>query len=167
VSDKKDKGAPHAPSPQTPPMPDFEAMSRNMAHYVEEAGKATAAYLKPLEERRGNVGAADEMSDMVKTLVHVTEKWLIDPQKAIEAQSRLGNSFLDIWTNSLRRMHGEPVEPVEKPAAKDGRFADQEWSENAYFDFLKQAYLATSRWAEGMVEDAEGIDEDTRRKARF
>jgi polyhydroxyalkanoate synthase subunit PhaC len=166
VSDKKDKGAPKAPLTQ-PHLPDFEALSRNMAQYVEEAGKATAAYLKPIEERRASVGAADEMSDMVKTLVQVTEKWLIDPQKAIEAQSRLSNSFMDIWTNSLRRMHGEPVEPVVKPAPKDGRFADEEWSENAYFDFIKQAYLATSHWAEDMVENAEGIDEDTRQKARF
>jgi len=186
VSDKKDKGAkeapktdapkshpsdPHPPGSQEPgskpQLPDLEAMSRNMAQLVEEAGKATAAYLKPIEERRGNVGAADEMSDMVKTLVHVTEKWLIDPQKAIEAQSRLGVSFMDIWTTNLRRMQGEAVEPAMKPAAKDGRFADEEWSENAYFDFLKQAYLATSRWAEDMVEDAEGIDEETRHKARF
>jgi polyhydroxyalkanoate synthase subunit PhaC len=166
VSDKKDKAAPEAPRPQAQ-LPDLEAVSRNMAQFVEEAGKVTAAYLKPIEERRANVGTADEMSDMVKTLVQVTEKWLVDPQKAVEAQSRLGMSFMDIWTTNLRRMQGEEVEPAIKPAPKDGRFADEEWSENAYFDFIKQAYLATSRWAEDMVEDAEGIDEDTRQKARF
>ena len=27
--------------------PDFEELSRNIARFVEEAGKATAAYLKP------------------------------------------------------------------------------------------------------------------------
>ena len=143
MSDKKDKAAHEAPHPQTQ-LPDLEAMSHNMAQFMEEAGKATAAYLKPIEERRANVGAADEMSDMVKTLVHVTEKWLIDPQKAVEAQSRLGMSFMDIWTTNLRRMQGEAVEPAMQPAPKDGRFKDEEWSENAYFDFLKQAYLADS-----------------------
>ncbi len=164
MSEKKDKGAREGTSQ---PMPDIEAMSRNMAQYMEEAGKATAALLKPIEERRANGGVADEMSDMVKTLVQVTEKWLVDPQKAVEAQSRLGVTFMDIWANSLRRMQGEPVEPAVKPEPKDNRFADHEWSDNAYFDFLKQAYLATSKWAEDMVEDAEGIDEDTRQKARF
>jgi polyhydroxyalkanoate synthase subunit PhaC len=34
-------------------------------------------------------------------------------------------------------------------------------------DFLKQAYLLTTRWAERMVEEAEGVDEHTRHKARF
>lgn len=152
---------------RTPPTPDLEAMTRNMTQLYEEAGKATAAYLKPLEERRGNVGAADEMSDMVKTLVQVTEKWLVDPQKAIEAQTRLGKTFMDIWATSLRRMHGEPVEPAVAPEAKDARFADHEWSDNPYFDTLKQAYLATSRWAEDMVDEAQDIDEATRQKARF
>ncbi|TVR08587.1 MAG: class I poly(R)-hydroxyalkanoic acid synthase [Salinarimonadaceae bacterium] len=142
-------------------------MTRNLTQLYEEAGKATAAYLKPLEERRGNVGAADEMSDMVKTLVQVTEKWLVDPQKAIEAQTRLGTTFMEIWANSLRRMQGEPVEPTVKPDAKDARFSDHEWSENPYFDTLKQAYLATSRWAEDMIDEAEDIDDATRQKARF
>jgi polyhydroxyalkanoate synthase len=32
------------------PAPNFEEMSRNMAQFVEEAGKAAAAYIRPLEE---------------------------------------------------------------------------------------------------------------------
>ncbi len=166
VSDNRRSEGPRA-TPNDHPQPDLEAMSHNMARLVEEYGKATAAYLKPIEERRAKTGMADEMSDMVKTLVHVTERWLIDPQKAIEAQARLGASFFDIWSSSLRRMQGEDVAPAAVPDPKDARFKDAEWSDNAYFDFLKQAYLATSRWAESMVEDAEGIDDATRHKARF
>ena len=71
------------------PLPDFEALSRNMARFIEEAGKATAAYLKPTEERRANTGLADEVGDIVKTLGQVAEDVLRDPQKAIEAQGRL------------------------------------------------------------------------------
>lgn len=149
------------------PIPDLEKLSRNMALLVEETGKATAAALRPIEERRANTGVSDEVSDMVKTLVHVAEKWATDPQKAIEAQAKLGSSFLDLWGNSLRRFQGESAEPVAKPEPRDNRFADREWSENAYFDFLKQAYLVTSRWAEDLVEKADGLDEATRHKARF
>lgn len=166
MSDNKRSEGPRA-NPVQHQVPDFEEMSRNMARLVEEYGKATAAYLKPIEERRAKTGMADEMSDMVKTLVHVTERWLIDPQKAIEAQARLGKSFLEIWATSLRRMQGDGVDRAVTPDPKDSRFADPDWDDNAYFDFLKQAYLATSRWAESMVEEAEGIDPQTRDKARF
>jgi polyhydroxyalkanoate synthase subunit PhaC len=149
------------------PVPDFEALSRNMARFVEEAGKATAAYLKPMEERRANTGLADEIGDIVKTLGHVAEDWMRDPQKVIEAQSRLATGFLSLWAGTLRRMQGEEAHPVAVPDPKDNRFRDPEWSENPVFDFIKQAYLLTSRWAETLVEEAEHLDEHTKHKAQF
>src|SRR5215207_7031102 len=84
----------------TVPIPDFEELSRNMAALVEEAGKATAAYIRPIEEQRANTGTADKVGDLVKTLGTVAEYLLIDPQKAIEAQTRLGSSFLDLWATT-------------------------------------------------------------------
>ena len=35
------------------------------------------------------------------------------------------------------------------------------------FSALKQLYLATTRWAEELVDEAEGVDDMTRQKARF
>ena len=149
------------------PIPNVEELSRNMAALVEEAGKATAAYLRPLEEQRANTGLADKAADYVKTLGQVAEYWLVDPQKAIEAQTRLGSTFLDLWSTTLKRMQGEAAAPVAAPDPKDSRFKDPEWSQNPVFDFLKQAYLITSRWAETLVHEAEGLDEHTRHKAEF
>ena len=149
------------------PIPNVEELSRNMAALVEEAGKATAAYLRPLEEQRANTGLADKAADYVKTLGQVAEYWLVDPQKAIEAQTRLGSTFLDLWSTTLKRMQGEAAAPVAAPDPKDSRFKDPEWSQNPVFDFLKQAYLITSRWAETLVQEAEGLDEHTRHKAEF
>jgi polyhydroxyalkanoate synthase len=147
--------------------PDFEELSRNMARFVEEAGKATAAYLKPIEKQPPAPGLPDEVGEVVKTLGHVAESWLVDPQKAMEAQRKLGTKFFDLWAATLKRVQGEPVEPVAQPEPKDSRFADPEWSENPVFDFLKQAYLITTRWAETLVDDAENLDDHTRHKARF
>jgi polyhydroxyalkanoate synthase len=151
----------------TPPVPDFEQLSRNMALFVEEAGKATAAYLKPLELKDGKSTMPDGVAEIVRTLGQVAEAWMVDPQKAMEAQSKLGSTFFDLWGATLRRMQGEEAVPVAKPEPRDVRFADPEWSENPVFDFLKQAYLITSRWADTLVDKAEGIDEPTRHKARF
>ena len=36
--------------------------------------------------------------------------------------------------------------PVVTPDPTDKRFADPEWSQNQFFDFLKQAYLLTAQW---------------------
>src|SRR3954454_2394413 len=76
--------------PAKVPVPNFEELSRNMALLVEEAGKATAAYLKPLEQREAKSGLPDQVSEVVKTLGQVAEYWLVDPQRAMQAQTRLG-----------------------------------------------------------------------------
>jgi polyhydroxyalkanoate synthase len=155
-----------APGPDRT-LPDFAALSENMTKFVQTAGRATAAYLKPIEERQANPGLADEVGEIVKTLGQVAERWLIDPQRAVEAQSRLGSQFLDLWTSTLKRMQGEDAPPVVTPSPQDKRFQDPEWSRNTVFDFLKQAYLVTSQWAETMVDEAEGLEDHTRNKARF
>ncbi|HEV2558812.1 MAG TPA: class I poly(R)-hydroxyalkanoic acid synthase [Microvirga sp.] len=148
-------------------LPDFEALSRNVARFVEEAGKATAAYLKPLEQQPAASTNGEEIAQMVRTLGTVAERWLVDPQKTLEAQTKLGTQFFQLWASSLQRVQGATVAPVAAPEPKDSRFADPQWSESPVFDFLKQAYLILSRWAEEMVEAADGLDEHTRAKARF
>src|SRR3712207_1224701 len=147
------------------PVPDFEALSRNMARFVEEAGKATAAYLKPIEERGPNTSFADDVGEIVRTFGLVADNLLRDPQKAIAAQSRLATGFLSLWAGTLKRMQGDEAQPVAVPDPKDNRFRDPEWSENPFFDFLKQAYLLSSRWAETLVDESEHLDEHTKQKA--
>ena len=150
-----------------PTMPDFDAMAQNMGKLVEQAGKVTAAYLKPIERGEAKTGAADEASEMVKVLGRVAERWVSDPHKIIEAQASITTDFLSLWSATLKRLGGEPAEPVIEPEKRDARFSDPEWQSHPVFDFVKQAYLLSSRWAESMVEQAEDLDPHTRDRARF
>src|SRR5262245_52668877 len=93
---------------------DIERFAKNIARMVEEGGKALAAYLKPREEGRIKDERAEEVTDMVKTLGHVMEYWLSDPQRAFDLQSRLAKSYLDLWAATVKRMAGEPSPPVVK-----------------------------------------------------
>jgi poly[(R)-3-hydroxyalkanoate] polymerase subunit PhaC len=154
-------------APATPASIDYERMGRNLARMIEEGGKALAAYMKPREEGKIKTEFADDVADMVKSLGQVTEYWLADPQRSLELQTSLARSYLDLWANMSKRMAGEAVEPVVAPDPKDKRFADPEWSQNQFFDFLKQAYLLTVQWADRLVKDAEGVDAHTRHKAEF
>jgi polyhydroxyalkanoate synthase len=146
---------------------DIEQFSRNIARMVEEGGRALAAYLKPREDGAIKTDAAEDVSDAVKTLGRVAEYWLVDPQRAVEVQASLGRAYLDLWASAVKRMAGEPAEPAAKADPRDKRFADPEWSSNQFFDFLKQAYLLTAKWADHLVKDATGLDDHTRQKAEF
>ncbi|MEE1657735.1 class I poly(R)-hydroxyalkanoic acid synthase [Microvirga sp. CF3062] len=149
------------------PTPDFEQLSQNAARFIEGAGKAAAAYFKPVQEGKALSEPPADASEAIKSLSRVAEVWMTDPQRSLEAQTRLGTQFLSLWASTLKRAQGEPAEPVAEPEPKDNRFKDPEWSENPIFDFLKQAYLISSRWAEDLVENADGLDERTRHKAQF
>jgi polyhydroxyalkanoate synthase len=147
---------------------DPQEFARNLALAVEEGGRALAAYLKPREEGQAPADAiAEQVSEIVKTVGQIGEYWSSDPARMIEAQTRLWGSYLTIWNSALRRTAGEAPDQEIAPDADDKRFVDPQWSENPMFDALKQLYLATSRWAQELVEGAEGVDEHTRHKARF
>jgi len=146
---------------------DVETFSRNLARVVEEGGRALAAYIKPREDGRGTGEFADEVNEVVKTLGFVAQYWLTDPQRSMELQARLGKAYLDLWASAAKRLAGEQVSPVATPAANDKRFADPDWSSNQFYDFLKQAYLLTTRWANQLVVDANDLDPHTKQKAEF
>jgi len=146
---------------------DIEALSRNIARMIEEGGKALAAYMKPREEGKIKGEHAEDITDAIKSVGRVAEYWMSDPRRALEIQTSLGRAYLDLWAGAVKRMVGEQTEPVVTPDPKDKRFADPEWSQNQFFDFLKQAYLLTTQWGERLVKDAVGVDEHTRKKAEF
>ena len=146
---------------------DIERFAFNVARMVEQGGKALAAYLKPREQGAATIDFPDQIRDAVKTLGQVLEYWLSDPQRAIELQHRLGSAYLELWGSAVRRMAGEQAAPVMAADPKDKRFADPEWSSNQFFDFLKQLYLLSTRWAEQLVAEAQSLDPHTRQKAEF
>ena len=147
---------------------DPERFALNMARMIEQAGKAASAWAEPREKGEVRDSVAEPMADMVKTFSKLTEYWLADPKRALEAQTRLFAGFMGVWANAIQRVGGVEDEAAGvKPDRGDKRFQDPEWGKNAFFDFLKQAYLVTSRWANDLVEHAEGLDEHTRHKAGF
>uniref|UniRef100_Q07MF7 Poly(R)-hydroxyalkanoic acid synthase, class I n=1 Tax=Rhodopseudomonas palustris (strain BisA53) TaxID=316055 RepID=Q07MF7_RHOP5 len=143
-----------------------DAFALNLAKAMEASGQALAAYLN-----RNKIETPDkpppEIAEVVKTFSSVAEYWLSDQKRAADVQMKLGKSYLDLWNQATRRLAGEKTEPTIEPPARDKRFADPEWKSNQFFDFLLQAYLLTTQWAQALVRDAEGLDPHTRKKAEF
>ena len=144
-----------------------EEFAKNLSEIAENSGKALAAYLEPREKGEAITDSSEELNSIVKTLTEVGNYWMKDPARAIEAQSRLWSGYMGIWNTTLKRMAGEDTEPVVVPAPNDRRFKDVEWDENRFFDFIKQMYLQTSKWASDLVEEADDLDEHTKHKAGF
>ncbi|MCP3927938.1 MAG: alpha/beta fold hydrolase, partial [Bacteroidetes bacterium] len=67
-------------------------------------------------------------------------------------------------TNKLYNLN---TEDVIQPSRSDRRFKDKEWSEQIYFNFIKQAYLITSAWGQDLADEVTGLDEKTHKKVKF
>lgn len=149
-----------------PPKLDMDAFANNLAQLVEEGGKALAAYIRPREAGKKDE-LAEEVQDAVRTIGTVAQYWLADPQRTVDAQTRLMTGYMGVWTAALKRMSGEQAAPFVSPDPRDGRFKDAEWNANPFFDALKQTYLVTTSWADAMVKEADGIDPHLKHKAEF
>src|ERR1700710_1100052 len=154
---------------ETKPVKGFdpEAFAMNIARAMESSGQALAAYLKPREDGEPKDKPPSELGEVIKTFSTVAEYWLSDKDRATELQMKLGKAYLDLWGSSMRRLAGEATPPAIAPAPRDKRFADPEWKSNQFFDFVMQAYLLSTQWAQSLVRDAEGLDPHTRKKAEF
>jgi polyhydroxyalkanoate synthase len=144
-----------------------EAFAMNLAKAMESSGQALAAYLKPREDGEPKDKPPSELGEVIKTFSTVADYWLSDQTRAAELQMKLGKAYLDLWGSSMRRLVGEQAPPAIAPAPRDKRFADPEWKSNQFFDFVMQAYLLSTRWANDLVREAEGLDPHTRKKAEF
>ena len=146
---------------------DAEAFAMNVARAMESGGKALAAYLKPRESGEVQDRPPAELTEVVKTFTSVAEYWLSDTSRSTDLQTKLAKDYLDLWGSAARRMAGQDAPPAIAPSPRDKRFADPEWKSNQFFDFMMQLYLLTTKWAQELVHDAEGLDLPTRRKAEF
>jgi hypothetical protein len=144
----------------------FDELARNMVRLFNEGAKV----LGNLAERGNDSGPysmAADAGEATKLLGEIARHWVSEPAKLAAAQNELFKGYAELWGRSVRRFLGEDVEPAIEPAPGDNRFKDADWSNGQFFDFWKQAYLLTARWAEDLTRNTEGVDEKTRKRALF
>ncbi len=144
-----------------------EEFSRNIVRLFEEGNKVVNAFMQKPSSQSGPYSGANELAQAAKTLGTVLQNWLQDPARISQAQGDLLKDYGELWTRSVQQFLGKSVSPVAEPEPGDNRFKDPDWDDIPYFNFIKQAYLLTACWAEQILENSEGVDEQTRQKAEF
>src|SRR3984957_18340753 len=144
---------------------DSEAFAMNIARAMESGGRALAAYLKPRESGEVKDKSSEEFTEVIKTLTSVAEYWLSDNERASDLQTKMAKGYLDLWGSAMRRLAGEEAMPAISPSPRDNRLADPEWKSHQFYDFVMQAYLLTTQWAQDLVHNPEVLHPHTRKKA--
>tara|TARA_E500000178_G_scaffold69336_2_gene66905 strand:- start:514 stop:2343 length:1830 start_codon:yes stop_codon:yes gene_type:complete len=104
------------------------------------------------------------LGDTFKTFVTLMQE---HPHEIANAQYQLFSQYQELCQNMMARMNGEQVEPLITPERGDRRFKDEGWNHDI-FDFMKQAYLITAKWADATLKDIDGkLPVRDKRKVEF
>ncbi|MCA3357972.1 MAG: class I poly(R)-hydroxyalkanoic acid synthase [Roseomonas sp.] len=144
-------------------LPDPALVSRTMSDVAERSQRIVADFLKRQADQPGE---ADPMH-IGNAFLDMTTRLMTNPAKLMQAQIGFWQDYLTLWSNTARRMMGEPAPAVIAEDQKDKRFKDEAWRDNEVFDFIRQSYLLSARYMQGLVHDAEGMDEKTAQKVDF
>ena len=135
-----------------------------MADVMKRAQEVSADFLARHAGTQSN-----DMSHLVEAFGAFYGKLLSNPLYLYQSQIDFWKNYFTLWQRTSERMLGaaESTDPVAVPEAGDRRFSDPLWQENAVFDFIKQTYLLTSHWVNGLVKNVEGLDDKTSQKIAF
>ena len=102
------------------------------------------------------------------TFQEIIPKAAMNPAPIIKEQISLCADLAMLWQRtSMRTLFNMPAEPVIVPSKQDKRFKNEAWTENWYFDYVKQHYLLLSRCIESSVRGVKDVDRHTHHKAQF
>ncbi|MCP3891849.1 MAG: class I poly(R)-hydroxyalkanoic acid synthase [Desulfobulbaceae bacterium] len=80
---------------------------------------------------------------------------------------KLSSQYLELIQQTTNKLYNLNTGDVIQPSRSDRRFKDKEWSEQIYFNFIKQAYLITSAWAQDLADETMGLGENEHKKVKF
>jgi len=141
-----------------------------MAHDDDEHPRGRrGAERSPLELFPGLVDRLFNVIDPVglgRACTRAMIRGALRPRAGIEPTARFLGGLVQASAATACRMVGVDAQGPLAPTAKDARFNDEAWSQNASFYGLQQLYLLWGRWASELVA-ATGLPEPDASKAKF
>jgi len=142
---------------------DSKILSHNLALAAEEWQKIATLFFS---RQTGTPAGADPLN-IAGAFSELYARLMSDPQKLAELQIGFWKDTLSLWRHTTSRLLGRDTVPAIEPDPRDKRFKDEAWQASTIYDFIKQSYLVTSRWAQKAVDSVEGIDPKTAHKIQF
>lgn len=146
--------------------PDPEEMAAEWQKITEQSQRLIQAFLQRQQETEPKVAQQDPFG-IVRSFSELAVEMAKTPEKMIEQQAQLMSGYAQLWQATAQKMLGHSVEPVAEPTRGDRRFKDAQWSDNPFFDHMKQAYLLASKHLLNGIHDVDGLDPKTASKVDF
>ena len=146
-------------------IPYNQAYWKKIAKAMEDSQRAYGYFSRQLQEEHTSAYAvaADAAESYMKYLGETVKHPMVSGKRSLA----LGKDYLKLAKATALQVFGREVDAVISPEKGDVRFSDEGWDDNAFFNFLKQAYLLGGEaWLDSIAE-IPGLDDKTRRRAEF
>lgn len=151
---------------ETGPLPALPTLD-DMQHWTRSIGQAQQLLLeyaagamtsqKPLE-------AAQTATQSALTSAPL----MFQPELLARVQSDFAKESIALWQRFLDADPSNNAPPESSPAArKDRRFADPKWSDNPFFDLMRQSYLLVSDYMLRLSDSVDGLDTQHKNQLKF
>ncbi len=147
-----------------------QEVAQNLVEAMDLGHKIWALYLarqaeQPIPTSVDPLNTLPAFSGLARTL-------LDHPREVADATLALWDAQNALWQKSALKWLGGGKEPNDAPPPpfmeKPGkRFQHHEWTDNALYDYVKQAYLLNAGWMNNLVSSVGKMDPRARRKAEF
>ncbi len=161
-----DKSKPSSETPKFDPAK-FDPVE-SWIDLTRQFGRAQAAFADFMERKK--TGDTFQIPDPEVVKDSFSSAWsslLGNPERLAKAQSDFFACQTQLWQMAVKRLAGEQVAPVAEPVKGDKRFQDQDWTDQAVFDVIKQAYLVNASWLQRTLSGAEGLSIEDKHKVDF
>ena len=151
---------------ELPGVEESAEFTQNMAHVMQRSQEIWARMIEasandehPLHADPMNIGPV---------LTELTTEMMANPKELAEKSLELWTQQAELWRRTMMGWMGaEAAEPVIEPSRGDKRFKDDEWSQNQYFSYMKQAYLLSAKWAQDIAHNIGDMPDRDRAKVDF
>jgi polyhydroxyalkanoate synthase len=147
-----------------PATPDETA--RVLHEVAERSAKLLGDFAKQDHASSLSAAASDELG-IAKAYMDLYSKMLSNPAGIAAFSTNMMLDYMQLWQSSWMKMLGVASTPVARPAKGDGRFKDDDWSENFMFDYMKQSYLIAARHIQHAVANVDGLSPESEKKVTF
>ena len=138
------------------------ALSANLTEAMTHANQVFS--LAFMDQAKNVAPRPADPFDVQGAINSVWSSLATQPETLRDAHAELWRRYAAIWEKHATFVL---TGALAEEASKDKRFRDPEWHSNPAFSMMRETYLATAGFITDLVEKAEGVDDQTKRKAAF
>ncbi|MCC6482480.1 MAG: class I poly(R)-hydroxyalkanoic acid synthase [Sphingomonadaceae bacterium] len=150
----------HQPQPGLPTLQDLQHWTRTLGQAQQMLLEYASGALTSEQPLHALQTAAQSALSAAPTL--------FQPELLAQVQADFTKESIALWQRFLDVDPDNNSPPDTSPAArKDRRFADPKWSENPFFDLIRQSYLLLSDYMLRLSDTVDGLDARQKDKLKF